>query len=120
MDACLIVISCNQAPCTHTVVAHTRALACCVYVLRAQVQFPERPGALRRFLDTLASPEGGWNVTLFHYRCTGNRQSYVMLGLQVPPEQGKAWRKATKSLQDEFTFEELAGEERRVFNMFIQ
>lgn len=43
-----------------------------------------------------------------------------MLGLQVPPEQDKAFRKATKVLQDEFTFEELSGEERRVFNMFIQ
>lgn len=82
-----------------------------------QVQFPERPGALRRFLEAL-SPE--WNVTLFHYRNTGNRESYVMLGLQVAPEQSKAFKKATKVLQDEFTFEELSGEERRVFNMFIQ
>lgn len=82
-----------------------------------QVQFPERPGALRRFLDVLSQE---WNVTLFHYRNTGNRESYVMLGLQVPPDQDKAFRKATKVLQDEFTFEELSGEERRVFNMFIQ
>jgi threonine dehydratase len=96
--------------------AHCR----CTHDIQPQVQFPERPGALRRFLDALSSPEGGWNVTLFHYRCTGNRESYVMLGLQVPPEQDKAWRKVTKVLQDEFTFEELGGEERRVFNMFIQ
>lgn len=81
-----------------------------------QVQFPERPGALRRFLSALSAD---WNVTLFHYRNTGNRESYVMLGMQVPPEQDRAFRKVQRSLQDEFTFEELDGEERRVFNMFI-
>lgn len=81
-----------------------------------QVQFPERPGALRRFLSALSAD---WNVTLFHYRNTGNRESYVMLGMQVPPSQDRAFRKVQRSLQDEFTFEELDGEERRVFNMFI-
>lgn len=34
----------------------------------AQVDFPERPGALSKFLGPL-SPR--WNVTLFHYRRTG-------------------------------------------------
>jgi threonine dehydratase len=86
-------------------------------VLQLQVQFPERPGALRRFLNSLSSE---WNVTLFHYRNTGNQQSYVMLGLQVAPDTDKAFKKVLKSLQDEFTFEELGGEERKVFNMFIQ
>jgi threonine dehydratase len=81
-----------------------------------QVQFPERPGALRRFLSALSAD---WNVTLFHYRNTGNRESYVMLGMQVPPEQDKTFRKVQRALQDEFSFEELDGEERRVFNMFI-
>lgn len=82
-----------------------------------QVQFPERPGALRRFLTALSAD---WNVTLFHYRNTGNRESYVMLGMQVPPEQDRAFRKVQRALQDEFSFEELGGEERRVFNMFIK
>jgi threonine dehydratase len=45
-----------------------------------QVQFPERPGALARFLQVV-SPT--YNVTLFHYRNTGNRESYVLLGVQV-------------------------------------
>ncbi len=56
-----------------------RSLLTCVHV-DVQVQFPERQGALRRFLDVV-SPR--WNVTLFHYRNTGNRESYVLLGLQV-------------------------------------
>lgn len=85
-------------------------------LLLLQVQFPERPGALRRFLSALSAD---YNVTLFHYRNTGNRESYVMLGMQVPPSQDRAFRKVQRSLQDEFTFEELDGEERRVFNMFI-
>ena len=33
-----------------------------------QVDFPERPGALRRFLGVLCPR---WNVSLFHYRRTG-------------------------------------------------
>jgi len=82
-----------------------------------QVQFPERAGALARFLQVL-SPT--YNVTLFHYRNTGNRESYVLLGVQVPPDQDKAFRKSTRELRDEFTFEELDGDARRVFNMFIQ
>lgn len=45
--------------------------------------FPERPGALRRFLDELGAD---WNVTLFHYRDDGGEFGRVLVGLQVPPE----------------------------------
>ncbi len=45
-----------------------------------QIIFPEKSGALIRFLDAI-SPT--WNVTLFHYRSTGNRESSVLLGVQV-------------------------------------
>jgi hypothetical protein len=44
----------------------------------------------------------------------------VPSALQVPPQQDSAWRKVIKALQDEFTFEELGAEERRVFDKFIQ
>ncbi|MEZ6023587.1 MAG: threonine ammonia-lyase, biosynthetic [Hyphomonadaceae bacterium] len=43
--------------------------------------FPERPGALRRFLERLGSD---WNVTLFHYRSDGAEYGRVLAGLQVP------------------------------------
>lgn len=33
-----------------------------------QVEFPERPGALKKFLSVL-QPQ--WNITLFHYRRSG-------------------------------------------------
>ena len=45
-----------------------------------QITFPEKPRALQNFLAVI-SPK--WNVTLFHYRTTGNRESSVLLGLQV-------------------------------------
>jgi len=44
-------------------------------------EFPERPGALRRFVD-LMNPD--WNLTLFHYRNHGAAQGRVLAGIQVP------------------------------------
>lgn len=45
-------------------------------------EFPEKPGALLRFLDAI-SPR--WNITLFHYRNAGGYDAKVLVGLQVPP-----------------------------------
>jgi threonine dehydratase len=44
-------------------------------------QFPERPGALMRFLDAL---HPGWNVSLFHYRNQGADYGRILVGVQVP------------------------------------
>ena len=44
-------------------------------------EFPERPGALLKFLDGLA-PD--WNITLFHYRNHGADYGRVLAGMQVP------------------------------------
>ena len=44
-------------------------------------QFPERPGALLRFLKGMAQ---GWNISLFHYRNHGADFGRVLAGLQVP------------------------------------
>jgi len=43
--------------------------------------FPERPGALARFLASLRSD---WNISLFHYRNHGSDVGRVLVGLQVP------------------------------------
>ena len=43
--------------------------------------FPERPGALGRFLE-LMNPS--WNITLFHYRNHGAARGRVLAGIQVP------------------------------------
>jgi threonine dehydratase len=44
-------------------------------------EFPERPGALLRFLTHL---RGQWNISLFHYRNHGSDYGRVLAGLQVP------------------------------------
>ncbi len=44
-------------------------------------QFPERPGALAKFLDGLSR---GWNITLFHYRNHGADYGRVLAGFDVP------------------------------------
>lgn len=49
-------------------------------------EFPERPGALLRFLDGVSSD---WNITLFHYRNHGADYGRVLVGMQVP-EQDRA------------------------------
>ncbi len=46
-------------------------------------EFPERPGALLRFLDRM---NAGWNISLFHYRNHGADYGRVLAGIQVPPE----------------------------------
>jgi threonine dehydratase len=44
-------------------------------------EFPERPGALLRFLNKLG---GRWNISLFHYRNHGAAYGRVLCGIQVP------------------------------------
>ncbi len=46
-------------------------------------EFPERPGALMKFLDLLG---GRWNISMFHYRNHGAAYGRVLAGLQVPPQ----------------------------------
>ena len=44
------------------------------------LQFPERPGALLKFLSSLGSQ---WNISLFHYRNHGAAFGKVLIGLQI-------------------------------------
>ena len=44
-------------------------------------EFPERPGALLQFLETLG---GRWNISLFHYRNHGADFGRVLAGFEVP------------------------------------
>ncbi len=43
-------------------------------------QFPERPGALLRFLNRMG---GDWNISLFHYRNHGAAYGRVLAGIEV-------------------------------------
>ena len=44
-------------------------------------EFPERPGALLRFLQAVGSR---WNISLFHYRNHGSDHGRVLAGIEVP------------------------------------
>ncbi len=46
-------------------------------------EFPERPGALMNFLDSMSH---NWNISLFHYRNHGADYGRVLIGMQVPAE----------------------------------
>ena len=51
--------------------------------------FPERPGALMRFLSSL---DPGWNISLFHYRNQGADFGRILVGMQVPKGDAKAFK----------------------------
>ena len=51
-------------------------------------EFPERPGALMRFLSSMA-PD--WNISLFHYRNHGSDVGRVLVGMQVPESEHGAF-----------------------------
>jgi threonine dehydratase len=51
-------------------------------------EFPERPGALMRFLEQLG---GRWNISLFHYRNHGADFGRVLAGFEVPVAEDAAF-----------------------------
>ncbi len=58
-------------------------------------QFPEYPGALETFLDTLGEK---WNITLFHYRNHGAAFGQVLAGFEVNDEDQLAFFRHLKDL----------------------
>jgi threonine dehydratase len=57
--------------------------------------FPERPGALMKFLSAM---QPNWNISLFHYRNQGADYGRIVVGIQVPPKEGKAFDAFLKNL----------------------
>ena len=51
-------------------------------------EFPERPQALANFLNAM---QADWNITLFHYRNHGADYGRVLVGIDVPPSDDKAF-----------------------------
>lgn len=51
-------------------------------------EFPERPGALMKFLSLM---QPGWNISLFHYRNQGADYGRILVGMQVPRADNKAF-----------------------------
>ncbi len=58
-------------------------------------EFPERPGALMRFLAAL---HPSWNISLFHYRNQGADYGRILVGIQVPASDDKAFREFVRTL----------------------
>ena len=52
-------------------------------------EFPERPGALMKFLSHMR-PD--WNISLFHYRNHGADYGRIVVGIQVPPDEMDQWQ----------------------------
>ncbi len=51
--------------------------------------FPERPGALARFLGTMGE---SWNISVFHYRLQGGDYGRVLIGLEIPGGEEERFR----------------------------
>lgn len=60
-----------------------------------EVTFPEVAGALKNFLAELA-PD--WNVTLFHYRQTGNLETNLLIGIQIADSDFDSFNQAMDKL----------------------
>lgn len=58
-------------------------------------EFPERPGALMKFVTSM-SPN--WNISLFHYRNNGSDYGRIVVGMQVPPPEMTEWQTFLNSL----------------------
>ena len=75
--------------------------------------FPERPGALLKFLNLLRP---NWNISLFHYRNQGADYGRILVGIQVPASDSQAFDEFLATLGYPYV-EETANP---VFRMFLQ
>jgi threonine dehydratase len=75
--------------------------------------FPERPGALMKFLSLMRP---GWNISLFHYRNQGADYGRILVGLQVPKADDKAFATFLKTLDYPYVEET----HNPVYQMFLQ
>jgi len=57
--------------------------------------FPERPGALMRFLGAM---HPHWNISLFHYRNQGSDYGRILVGIQVPTSDAAAFQNFLETL----------------------
>ncbi|CAB3758021.1 threonine ammonia-lyase, biosynthetic [Paraburkholderia humisilvae] len=58
-------------------------------------EFPERPGALMKFLSSMAP---NWNISLFHYRNQGADYSSILVGIQVPASEDSEFARFLSTL----------------------
>jgi threonine dehydratase len=76
-------------------------------------EFPERPGALLQFLDTLG---GRWNISLFHYRNHGSDFGRVLAAFEVPQGEDQAFERFLTELGYQSQIEN----DNEAYNRFLQ
>ncbi|HTX23385.1 MAG TPA: threonine ammonia-lyase, biosynthetic [Steroidobacteraceae bacterium] len=74
-------------------------------------EFPERPGALLKFLEAVGTR---WNISLFHYRNHGSDYGRVLAGIQVPAAEREAFMRHLNELHYAY-IEETANPAYRMF-----
>ena len=77
-----------------------------------QFEFPERPGALLKFLMSLGTR---WNISLFHYRNHGAAYSRVLLGAQVNENEAAEFEKMLEKVG--FRYENMTNNE--AYRLFL-
>jgi threonine dehydratase len=65
-------------------------------------EFPERPGALLRFLKSVGT---SWSISLFHYRNDGSDYGRVLAGIRVPKREREEFLRHLRDLHYPFVDE---------------
>ena len=76
-------------------------------------EFPERPGALMKFLSSM---HPSWNISLFHYRNQGADYGRILVGIQVPRAETRDFKAFLKTLAYPFVDET----DNPVYRMFLR
>jgi threonine dehydratase len=75
--------------------------------------FPERPGALMKFLSAMRP---NWNISLFHYRNQGADYGRILVGIQVPKADNKSFKEFLATLGYPYVEET----DNPVYRLFLQ
>jgi threonine dehydratase len=77
-----------------------------------RVEFPERPGALLGFLSGLGQR---WNISMFHYRNHGAAYGRILVGVQLPKKE----RRAFERILDEIRFPYWEETDNRAYQLYL-
>lgn len=76
-------------------------------------EFPERPGALLRFLQHMGQ---SWNISMFHYRNHGADYGRVLVGMQVP----EADKQQFQTFLDEIGYAYINESDNPIYDLFLK
>jgi threonine dehydratase len=77
-----------------------------------RVEFPERPGALLKFLSGLGQR---WNISMFHYRNHGAAYGRILVGIQV----AKSERRDLEKVLDQINFRYWDETDNRAYQLYL-